>query len=154
LITASSDLRGPGFAGMRQKLRESFDDLWILDLEGDNLGVRKTENVFDIQTPVCIAIGVRHGRAKRNPLARVHYARLVGTRQEKYASLMKIRSFSDVQWRDGSPGAQDMLWPVPLSGWSRSPLLTDLWPWQHSGVQWKRRWPIGKTRRYWLKDGV
>jgi hypothetical protein len=28
------------------ELREAFDELWIIDLEGDNLGARKTENVF------------------------------------------------------------------------------------------------------------
>ena len=60
-ITASSYLRGPGFAGMRSKMREVFDDLWIIDLEGDNLGTRKTDNVFAIQIPVAIAIGVRNG---------------------------------------------------------------------------------------------
>ena len=30
-------------------MRATFDDLWIIDLEGDNLGPRKTENVFEIQ---------------------------------------------------------------------------------------------------------
>lgn len=56
-ITASSYLRGPGFVGMRQRMREAFDDLWIIDLEGDNRGARKTQNVFAITTPVAIAIG-------------------------------------------------------------------------------------------------
>src|SRR5438874_10933082 len=79
-ITASSYLRGPGFVGMRQKMREAFDELWILDLEGDNLGARKTENVFAIQTPVCIAVGVRYGREKTNSLARTRYSRISGTR--------------------------------------------------------------------------
>ena len=60
-ITASSYLRGPGFVGMRRKMREVFDELWIIDLEGDSLGARKTENVFAIRTPVAIAIGVRNG---------------------------------------------------------------------------------------------
>ena len=60
-ITASSYLRGPGFAGMRQMMRQMFDEMWIIDLEGDNLGARKTENVFAIRTPVAIAIGVRYG---------------------------------------------------------------------------------------------
>lgn len=145
-ITASSYLRGPGFVGMRQKMREAFDELWILDLEGDNLGARKTENVFDIQTPVCIAIGVRYAREKRNPLATTRYSRITGTREQKYARLTEILSFADVQWRDCSPNAQDLLWPIPPESWSQSPLLTNLWPWQHSGVQWKRSWPIGETR--------
>ena len=32
--------------GMRRKMREAFDDLWIIDLEGDNRGTRQTENIF------------------------------------------------------------------------------------------------------------
>ena len=52
-ITAASYLRGPGFSGMRRKMREVFDELWIIDLEGDSLGARKTENVFAIRTPCC-----------------------------------------------------------------------------------------------------
>ena len=59
-ITASSFLRGPGFKGMRRLMRETFDEIWILDLGGDNLGARKSDNVFAIQTPVCIATGVRY----------------------------------------------------------------------------------------------
>ena len=38
---------------MRRKMREVFDELWIIDLEGDSLGARKTENVFAIRTPGC-----------------------------------------------------------------------------------------------------
>jgi hypothetical protein len=64
-ITAASYLQGPGFAGMRQVMRETFDDLWIIDLKGDNLGARKTENVFAIQTPVAIAVGVRYGDGQK-----------------------------------------------------------------------------------------
>lgn len=145
-ITASSYLRGPGFVGMRQKMREAFDELWILDLEGDNLGARKTANVFDIQTPVCVAVGVRYAREKRNVLSQVRYSRITGSREDKYERLAQIHRFSDLQWRDCFTGAQDLLWPIPPESWSRSPLLTDLWPWQHSGVQWKRSWPIGETR--------
>jgi predicted helicase len=58
-ITASSYLRGPGFAGMRRFMRETFDELWILDLGGEGRGARRSENVFEIQTPVAIAIGIR-----------------------------------------------------------------------------------------------
>ncbi len=70
-ITASSYLRGPGFLGMRRKMRETFDDLWIIDLEGDGIGARKTDNVFAIRTPVAIAIGVRNGQPNPDKPARV-----------------------------------------------------------------------------------
>jgi predicted helicase len=82
-ITASSYLRGPGFSGMRQVMRQIFDELWIIDLEGDNLGTRKSENVFSIQTPVAIAIGVRYHNPQPKIPAIVHYSKIEGTQIEK-----------------------------------------------------------------------
>lgn len=96
---------------------------------------------------MCIAIGVRYARAKRNELARTRYTRILGTREEKFARLAEIRSFANLSWTDCLPGRQALLWPVPSERWTRMPLLTDLWPWQHSGVQWKRSWPIGETQQ-------
>ena len=66
-ITASSYLAGPGFVGMREVMRQNFDEIWILDLGGDNLGTRKTPNVFNIQTPVAIAVGVKSKSGKKTP---------------------------------------------------------------------------------------
>jgi hypothetical protein len=144
-ITASSYLRGPGFAGMRQRMREAFDELWILDLEGDGLGARKTENVFAIQTPVCIATGIRHAKRKQHALAKVRYARITGTREEKLAKLKAIGGFGDVAWEDCFTGATEPMLPERVGNYFAWPLLTELWPWQHSGVQWKRTWPLGET---------
>ena len=72
-ITSASYLRGPGFVGMREVMRRTFDELWIIDLEGDNLGARKTENIFAIRTPVAIAVGVRHAEPKSDEPATVRY---------------------------------------------------------------------------------
>jgi hypothetical protein len=145
-ITASSYLRGPGFAGMRQRMREAFDELWILDLEGDNLGARKTENVFAIQTPVCIATGIRLAAKKKNALAKVRYARITGTREEKLAKLKGIDRFGDVVWDDCFDGATEPMLPKRIGNYFAWPLLTDLWAWQGCGVKFERNWPIGETR--------
>lgn len=145
-ITASSYLRGPGFVGMRQKMRECFDDLWIIDLEGDNLGARRTENVFAIQTPVAIAVGVRYGEAQTNAPARVRYAKITGTREEKLAQLERVSSFDDLTWQDCYRDWMQPFLPAGTGDYFAYPLLTDLFPWQHSGVQFKRTWPIGETR--------
>ncbi|MFZ1072663.1 MAG: type ISP restriction/modification enzyme [Verrucomicrobiia bacterium] len=144
-ITAASYLRGPGFVGMRRKMREAFDELWIIDLEGDNLGARKTENVFAIQTPVAIAIGVRYGNQQPQNPARVRYAKITGTREEKYSKLDTIRSFADLEWQDCFDGWSDPFLPRGRGNYYAWPLLTDLFPWQHSGSQFKRTWPIGET---------
>lgn len=151
-ITAASYLRGPGFAAMRQQMRTAFDDIWIVDLEGDNLGTRKSENVFQIQSPVAIAVCVRYREQKQNPLAKVHYTRLEGTRTDKLAQLASISAFADVQkltprgWRLCLPGPTDPFLPVSQTDFWRFPLLTDLFPWQENGMQFKRTWVIAESK--------
>lgn len=144
-ITASSYLRGPGFAGMRRRMRETFDELWIIDLEGDSLGARKTDNVFAIRTPVAIAVGVRYGEPQPDTPARVHKAKLTGSDAEKLARLATIRDFQSVDWRDCATGWGDPFYPAGVGTYASWPLLTDIFPWQHSGSQLKRTWPIGET---------
>ena len=80
-------------------MRRTFDELWIIDLGGDNLGPRKTPNVFAIQTPVAIAIGARYGKPNLETPATVHYTSLVeGNREEKLARLADINEFADSPW--------------------------------------------------------
>lgn len=145
-ITASSYLRGPGFVGMREVMRRTFDELWILDLEGDNLGARKTENVFNIQTPVAIAVGVRHGGANPDEPATVRYARITGSREEKLAALDDVTGFDGLQWRECMKGWQNPFLPEGEGDYFAWPPLTDVFPWQHTGVEMKRTWPIGGTQ--------
>lgn len=99
-ITASSYLRGPGFAGMRRHMREMFDELWILDLGGEGRGARRSENVFAIQTPVAIAVGVRTKPSDSATPATVRYARIDGPRAAKLAALAAMRA-SD-RWNGAS----------------------------------------------------
>ena len=145
-ITASSYLAGPGFIGMREVMRRTFDHIWIIDLGGDNLGARKTPNVFDIQTPVAIAIGVRGSVAQPETPATVRYAKVDGTtRVAKLEKLDNIESLASLEWRHCSSAWHSRFLPEGNGEFFEWPLLTDLFPWQHSGVQFKRSWPIGET---------
>jgi hypothetical protein len=145
-ITASSYLRGPGFAGMRKVMRQTFDELWIIDLEGDNLGARKTDNVFAIQTPVAIAIGVCYNQPQPEVAAKVHFTRIDGTTQEKLAILDNIHSFKDLQWRECPNNWTDLFLPVSDTHYWNWAKLTDLFPWQENGIQFKRKWTIGENK--------
>ena len=148
-ITASSYLRGPAFAGMRRKMREVFDELWIIDLEGDSLGARKTENVFAIRTPVAIAIGVRSGKPDPDlpaEPAQVRKVRLTGTEQEKLGALDAAQSLGDLEWRACATEWDAPFMPAQAGGYFDWPAVIDIFPWQHSGMQFKRTWPIGETR--------
>ena len=141
-ISASSYLDGDAFGGMREHLRRQCDDVWILDLGGEGRGARRSDNVFAIQTPVAIAVAVRTGAAKPDTPAAVRYARIDGTRDEKLAALDAVSRFSDVAWQDCPADWQAPFRPAGRGVYFAWPLLTDLMPWQHSGVQLKRTWPI------------
>jgi hypothetical protein len=131
---------------MRQKMREDLDELWIIDLEGDQLGARKTENVFAIRTPVAIAIGIRFAAPQPQVPAQVRYTRISGTREEKLARLKAVKRFADLEWLDCYSGWTQPFLPAAVGDYFSWPLLTHLFPWQHSGAQFKRTWPIGETQ--------
>ena len=145
-ITASSYLHGPGFAGMRQKMREVFDEVWIIDLEGDNIGARKSQNVFAIRTPVAIAVGVRNGPPQPNTPAKVWKTRLSGSEQEKLAALNSVNSLGDLDWRECTLEWGAPFLPKETGAFSVWPAIIDVFPWQHSGSEMKRTWPIGEDK--------
>ncbi len=141
-ITASSYLDGDAFCGMREHIRRQCDEVWILDLGGEGRGTRQDDNVFAIQTPVAIAVAFRAKKAHPDRPAAVHYTRIEGTRREKLTVLAAMERFEDVTWQACSDDWQAPFRPVGQGAYFGWPLLTDLMPWQHSGVQFKRTWPI------------
>ncbi len=141
-ISASSYLDGDAFRGMRQHMRRQCDEIWILDLGGEGRGTRKSDNVFAIQTPVAIAVAVRSKKAKKDKPARIHYARIDGTRATKLACLDEIEDFSDVKWQDCPVDWQAPFRPAGKGDYFAWPLLTDLMPWQQSGIKAGRTWVI------------
>lgn len=145
-ITASSFLTGPGFIGMREHMRKSFDHIWIIDLGGESRGTRTSENVFDIRTPVCIAIGIRQAAGARpaNTHGLVSYTEVAGTRAEKLNVLESLTGLSDLEWADVTfeqgPGGSFL--PDYQGDFRTYPRIDHLFPWTHSGVELKRSWPI------------
>ncbi|MGD0900371.1 MAG: type ISP restriction/modification enzyme, partial [Thermoguttaceae bacterium] len=142
-ISASSYLDGDALCGMREHIRRVCDEVWILDLGGEGRGTRKSENVFAIQTPVAIAVAVRYGEVKSDIPAKVHFVRIDGTRDEKLKALDSIADFGSLQWEDCPDDWHAPFRAAGAGKYFKWPLLTDLLPWQHSGVQLKRTWPIG-----------
>ncbi len=106
-------------------------------------------------------MGVRYGAANATTAPHVHYARLTGDREAKLAQLDRLQRLSDLTWQssggdvsatssDGHDDQRENQWSAPFSpraspAYARWPLLTELFPWQLSGAQLKRTWPIGPT---------
>ena len=145
-ISAASYLDGTAFCGMREQMRRQCDKIWILDLGGEGRGTRRSENVFDIQTPVAIAVAFRTRESKTDAPARVQYTRVEGTRQEKLAALDEINAFSTVEWQECPDSWHAPFRPGGKGSYFGWPLLQDLMPWQHSGAQFKRTWPIAPDK--------
>ena len=140
-ITASSYLDGVSMGGVRHLLRNAFDELWIVDLGGEGRGALKEENIFDIQTPVAIGVGVRMGKNAEG--CKVRYLRITGTRPEKLAHLKRM-SLADVSEEVLGEGL-DRLTPRSKNPYNDWPEITGLFPWIHSGCQMKRAWPIAES---------
>ena len=141
-VTAASYLGGPAFTGLRHRLRETLDELWLVDLEGDSLAARRTDNVFPIRTPVAIALGIRSGESRHTSPALVRYTRISGDRAAKLAALDRVRGIASISWQR-TAGATFV--PRASAAYAAWPKLTELFPWHLSGAQLKRTWPIGPT---------
>ena len=145
-ISPSSYFSGPAFSGMREYIRRQCDEVWILDLGGEGRGTRQDDNVFAIQTPVAIAVAFRAGEAQQDRPAAVYYARVEGTHEGKLAELDAIDSFANVEWQDCPDAWQAPFRPAGEGDYFAWPLLTDLMPWQQSGVKAGRTWVIAPEK--------
>lgn len=154
-ITAASYIRGDAFVGVREMLRRLCHEVWVIDLGGEGRGTRQDDNVFNIQTPVAIAIALRKGPKDPSKPARVRYTRIRGTREEKLAQLFAVTSFRKLSWKAVSAAWHAPLRPRGSGKYFSYPKLTDLMPWQQSGVKVGRLWPISPDadvlRRRWKR---
>jgi type I restriction-modification system DNA methylase subunit len=107
-ITNNAYLSGVIHRGMRRKLLETFDEIYILNLHGSSRIGEKTpdsskdENVFDIQQGVAIALYVKSEKPFKEKT--VQYADLWGLREEKYKYLFKNDTQS-TKWQKLEPFA-------------------------------------------------
>ncbi len=142
-ITASSYLDGDAFSGLREHMRRVCDRIDIVDLGGEGRGARKDENVFAIKTPVAIFVAWRKEKKTESRPAVIRYARLSGTREEKLRILSTIGKSEDLKWDKVSSDWQAPFRPSESSRFSTWPIISDIFPWQQSGIEIKRSWPIG-----------
>ncbi len=161
-VTNHSYLNNPTFCDMRQSLMQSFDSIYLLDLHGNSKKKEKArdggkdENVFDIQQGVAIGLFVKYAKAQ-DVLAKVYHADLYGTRDSKYAELLK-HDVQSTKWHNLKPQAPMYLF-VPQDeamgaeyelGWK----ITDIMPVNSVGIvtthddfaiSWSRKEAIDKT---------
>src|SRR3990167_792411 len=106
MITNNHYLSGSIQRGMRKKLIESFNEIYILNLHGNSrIGDNspdgsKDENVFDIQQGVSIALFIKDKDQK--DLGKIFYQDVYGLREKKYEYLSK-KDVKSTKWERLKP---------------------------------------------------
>ena len=77
-ITNNSFIKSLAAAKMRESLLGSFDEIYILNLHGD-----QDENVFNIKQPVCISFFVKTNKKAVDKLGKVFYHEIKGNKTGK-----------------------------------------------------------------------
>ncbi|WP_203077181.1 type ISP restriction/modification enzyme [Falsiroseomonas ponticola] len=145
-ITVAGFLNGPGFQRMREDLRQTADEIWVVDCSPEGHQPAVASRVFQgVQQPVCIVLAARTGRRGPAP-ARVRYRALpVGRREGKFAALAAL-SLDGEGWTDCPEEGRAPFLPAPAAGWTSYPALDDLFLYNGSGVMPGRTWVIAPDR--------
>ncbi len=141
-ITVAGFLNGPGFQKMRAYLRETCDDIWVIDCSPEGHQPEVNTRIFQgVQQPVCIVMASRSEK-KTSALAAVHFQALPkGRREVKFSALAAMRLASKA-WVPCPAEARAPFLPASTGAWSEFPRLEDLFLWNGSGVMPGRTWVI------------
>ena len=100
-ITVAGFLNGPGFEKMRDDLRRTCSDIWVIDCSPEGHQPDVPTRIFQgVQQPVCIVLAARKlGKDDKTP-ARVRFRALPkGRREEKFKALAAL-SLDAKDWID------------------------------------------------------
>lgn len=155
-ITVAGLLNGPGFQKMRDYLRRTCDDIWVIDCSPEGHQPAVGTRIFQgVQHPVCIVLASRSAESNAESPANVRYQSLpMGPRSEKFAALGKL-SLDGKSWIRCPTDWRAPFLPASTGAWSTYPALEDLFVYNGSGVMPGRTWIIApdaeSLQRRWQK---
>ncbi|MFJ9869834.1 type ISP restriction/modification enzyme [Streptomyces sp. NPDC101165] len=146
-ITPSGFTTGPGGRGMRDYLRRTCDEGWIIDLSPEGHRPDVASRIFPgVAQPLAICIFVRSKDTDPERPARIHYRAVHGKRGAKYRQLKEIRLDED-GWQDTHSDATRPFRPTTETGWEDYPALDDLFRWGNPGIKANRSWVNGPSKQ-------
>lgn len=142
-ITVAGFLSGPGFQKMRAYLRETCDDIWVVDCSPEGHQPEVNTRIFQgVQQPVCIVMASRSDKKTKGSPATVRFQSLPkGRREAKFVALAKVGLNSE-QWTECPTVDRAPFLPVSTGAWSTFPGLEDLFAYNGAGVMPGRTWII------------
>ncbi len=142
-ITVAGFLNGPGFQRMRDYLRRTADEIWVIDCSPEGHQPDVSTRIFQaVQQPVCIVLASRPTAANANEPAIVRFRSLAkGSREEKFDELSNI-SLASEGWIECPSDWRAAFLPESKGAWSSFPALDELFIYNGSGVMPGRTWII------------
>jgi hypothetical protein len=142
-ITVAGFLGGPGFQKMRDYLRRTCDDIWVIDCSPEGHQPDVPTRIFQgVQQPVCIVMVSRSKKTNLETPATVRFRALpTGKREIKFEALKDIH-LHDAEWIDCPTDWRAPFLPVSHGAWSTFPALEDFFVYNGSGVMPGRTWII------------
>ncbi|MFG2054185.1 type ISP restriction/modification enzyme [Micromonospora sp. NPDC048930] len=155
-VTPASFVKGKSFEGMREFLRRTCDEGWIIDLSPEGNRPQQQTRLFgpDVGRQLCIAVFARYGRGEAAIPATVWTLAVTGSSGEKLRRLQDLRH-TDPAWRRCRKDWRAAFLPDFDSDWSRYPDLKQLFPESSRGVTAGRTWvyapDVGTLQRRWRR---
>lgn len=155
-ITVAGFLNGLGFQKMRDYLRRTCDDIWVIDCSPEGHQPDVNTRIFQgVQQPVCIVLASRSVKSEAETPAHVRFQALPASTQiEKFAALEKL-TLSTGAWIDCPSEWRAPFLPASMGAWATYPALEDLFIYNGSGVMPGRTWIISpdseSLQRRWQK---
>lgn len=142
-ITVAGFLNGPGFQKMRDYLRRTCDDIWVIDCSPEGHQPEVLTRIFQgVQQPVCIVLASRSAKSHKDTAATVRFQALPeGRREHKFAALAKI-AIGGKAWVECPVDWRAPFLPASTGAWATYPALEDLFIYNGSGVMPGRTWII------------
>lgn len=142
-ITVAGFLNGPGFERMRDYLRRTADEIWVIDCSPEGHQPEVNTRIFQgVQQPVCIVLVSRSPAADPEVPARVRFRALpTGHRKVKFETLAHLTLDSD-GWAECPSDWRAPFLPGSVGAWTTYPKLIDLFSYNGSGVMPGRTWII------------
>jgi hypothetical protein len=155
-ITVAGFLDGDGFQKMRDYLRRTCDDIWVIDCSPEGHQPEVNTRIFHgVQQPVCIVLASRSAKSKPDVPSKVLFRTLpTGLREEKFKALGAIKLNSN-GWVECPTDWRAPFLPASQGAWATFPRLDDLFVDNGSGVMPGRTWIIApdaeSLQRRWQK---
>ena len=142
-ITVAGFLNGPGFEKMRDDLRRSCHEIWVIDCSPEGHQPEVATRIFQgVQQPVCIVLAARKLKKDSSTPARVRFRALLEGRREAKFKELAATTLGGTGWIACPDGWRDPFLPASAGAWATYPALDDLFVYNGSGVMPGRTWII------------